>query len=372
MPNGKYIDKTKIRIMSAPETVILALEERGFCAVLEKNGKTIRKESKNIDEFCKIIKPSSIAWIDYVVDNFEREAPKVATALGFSESLIKSLLKNQRNGYEDFGPEMGIVIPAIIVEGFKVTLDPLLILIKDNMIITLHTTEIKRFFRLRRYAETLMRKLPSRALKKDKITLLLIRILDENNTRNFDHLREIEEHGDELSSKMTDPKTPRELIGKRIHEMKHALVVYLGGLWATVDVLNALRYGDANLITDDQKIINRLSALITEVNSHIGLAEHLSDVLASGLEVVQSIYNNQLQILNNRLALLVAYLTIIGTALLVPNTIATILSGSMFEFTPADQNWYLLFLAGSTIVATISAWVFVKKMGLLPAKPDSG
>lgn len=38
---------------------------------------------------------------------------------------------------------------------------------------------------------------------------------------------------------------------------------------------------------------------------------------------MQSIYNNQLQSLNNRFALVTAYLTVLGTAFLVPNTIAT-------------------------------------------------
>ena len=93
--------------------------------------------------------------------------------------------------------------------------------------------------------------------------------------------------------------------------------------------------------------------------------------MASGLEVVQSIYNNQLQLLNNRLALLVAYLTIIGTALLVPNTIATVMGSPMFDVGPKDLSWYLPFLVISTLVATFAAWLFVKKMGLLPNKPDS-
>jgi len=39
---------------------------------------------------------------------------------------------------------------------------------------------------------------------------------------------------------------------------------------------------------------------------------------------MQSIYNNQLQSMNNRFALVTAYLTVLGTAFLVPNTIATI------------------------------------------------
>ncbi|MEM2949136.1 MAG: CorA family divalent cation transporter, partial [Candidatus Bilamarchaeaceae archaeon] len=121
-------------------------------------------------------------------------------------------------------------------------------------------------------------------------------------------------------------------------------------------------------LTDDPKLLERIGALVTEVNNHIGVAEHLSEVLASGLEVLQSIYNNQLQILNNRLAILVAYLTIIGTAVLVPNTLATVLSNPAYGMGPADAGWYSALLVISTIVAIIVAYVWVKKAGWLPSR----
>jgi magnesium transporter len=367
----KVIKKGNLKITVPSENLVLALEERGFCAVLKPSGETTHLESREISDFQELVKNASVVWIDYIVDDFSKGALKAGLELGFSEQLLKTMLKNPTSGYEDLEKEMGIALPAIVVKEFDVQINPLLILIRENLIVTIHTTEVRRFFRLRRYAETLMKKLNKVKLKSDKITLMLIRIVDENNTRNFDHLKDIEEHGDKLSERLVDPKTPRSEIGKDIHEMKHALVIYLNGLWATIDSLNSLRYGDADLITDDPKIINRLNGLVSEVHSHISLAEHLSDVLASGLEVVQSIYNNQLQILNNRLALLVAYLTIIGTALLVPNTIATVVGSPMFEFAPKDLSWYIPLLIISTLVATVLAWIFVKKMGLLPNKPDS-
>jgi len=343
--------------------------EKGFCAV-RKPGGTFRFESRLITELRDFIKDAEIAWIDYVVDDVETEVLETATELGFSELLVRSLLKDQRNGYEDFDDELGLLIPAIFMHGFDVRLEPLFILIKHNFIVTLHTREVKRFFRVRRYAETFLRKIADASLPGDKITLLLIRIIDENNSRNFDYLASIEGHGDQLSRELTDPKTPREVIGPKIYEMKHALIVYLGGLWATVDTLSSLRYGDAELMTDEEKILDRINALIAEVQAQIGLAEHLSEVLASGLEVLQSIYNNQLQILNNKLALLGAYLAIIGTALLVPNTIATVAGNPMFEFTPEDQPLYLSVIVISTIVSTIFAYWAVRRLGLLPSHPD--
>jgi magnesium transporter len=152
--------------------------------------------------------------------------------------------------------------------------------------------------------------------------------------------------------------------------MKHALITYLNTLWASWEVINSLRYGDAELITDNPKLLQRIGILGDDINRQISLSEHMSEVLASGLEVLQTIYNNQLQLLNNRLALMVAYLTIIGTALLVPNTIATVAGNQMFPFKEKDITMYIALLVGSTIIATLVAWWAVKKLGLLPKRPD--
>ncbi|MDI6720065.1 MAG: CorA family divalent cation transporter [Methanomicrobiales archaeon] len=348
----------------------ISVHEKGFCVAMSGGGETRRRASRSVGDFLDMVDAAQVAWIDFVVENFEGEVFSAAKTLGFSELLVRNLLKTPKGGYEDLGNEVGILVPAISMDGFDVRLNTLLILIRERLIVTIHTTEVRRFFRVRRYAETLLRKIPNRKLQKDKISLLLIRILDENNSKNFDYLREIEEAGDRLSKDLADPRVSRTIIGPKIYDMKHALIIYLGGLWATVDTLNALRYGDADLMTDDPKILNRINALIGEVNSQIGLAEHMSEVLASGLEVLQSIYNNQLQILNNRLAMLVAYLTIIGTALLVPNTIATVASNTVFDLRPPDAPSYMALLLVSTLLATGFSWWAVKRMGLLPNSPD--
>src|SRR5659263_94983 len=130
------------------------------------------------------------------------------------------------------------------------------------------------------------------------------------------------------------------------------------------------RYADAELMTDSPKLLARMGILADDVNRHIALSEHMSDVLASGLEVLQSIYNNQLQILNNRLALVMTWLTILGTAVLVPNTIATVLGNSAFEMGPKDQGWYILLIISSTIFATWAAYWWINKKGLMPHKVE--
>jgi magnesium transporter len=335
-----------------------------------KDGSTTEMESRDVKDFIARVGSCSVAWVDYIVDDLRKEGPAIASALGFSETLISTLLKSERAGYEDVDNEMGMLTPAILVNGFDVKVEYLFLLMRPGLVATIHTTSVKRYFRLRRYAKIFMRKIKSNLRPADKLTLVMVRILDENNARNFDHLREIEENSDKVSAKLSDVKTPRDEIGRDIHQMKHALITYLNALWETVDVLNTLRYGDPELLTDDPKILQRLNGLVVEVNNQIGLAEHMSEVLASGLEVMQSIYNNQLQILNNKLALVVAYLTVLGTAFLVPNTIATAMSSGAFQLTPADQGWYIALLVGSMVVSTIGSYWMVRKMGLLPDKTE--
>ena len=352
--------------------LVLAVESQGFCVSLLENSGTEKQEARSVAEFTDLVDKASVSWVDFVAVDLHKEVESIASTMGFSKQLVRGLLNNKRGSYIDNDSELGILIPAVIVNRFDVKVNPLLILIKNNLVFTLHGTEVRRFFHLRRYAETFMKKIKVDEPAADKVTKILIRIVDENNGRNFDHLREIEENGDQLSQILADPKTPRGVIGPKIHQMKHALIVYLGSLWSTLDVLNSLRYGDPLLLTDEDRLLDQLDALSSEVNTHIGLAEHLSDVLASGLEVLQSIYNNQLQVLNNKLAMVVTYLTIIGTAVLVPNTIATVMSSSAFALGPQDAGWYLAFLTISTIIAIAVSYIWVKKMGWIPQKPDEG
>ena len=359
----------QVRKINNSGNVILSLEQRGFCVSLLKDGTTAEKEVRDVTELLDLVNKSSVSWVDYIVEDLSKDVSKVATSLGFSPQLSDSLLKGQsESGYEDFDTEMGIHVPVIYAKGFDVTINYLLILLRKNMVVTIHTTEATRFFRLRRYGKIFMKKIARRKTKRDKITTILIRLLDENNSRNFDSLRGIEKCADVVSEKLSSTDTPREEIGKEIHAMKHALMIYLNGLWQTIDVLNTLRYGDPELLSDNIRLIERIGALVIETNYQIELAEHMSQVLASGLEVMQSIYNNQLQIFNNRLALLVAYLTILGTAVLVPNTIATIFGVPFFSFGPDFLPMYLFIIAASTVLSLVFATWWVRKSGFLARK----
>lgn len=278
----------------------------GFCVTLAGSGTQI-KRSSHLEDFFPLMEQSSIAWVDIKVDDFEKEAVETATKVGFSELLPKQLLTRLKDrvhfqgGYEDFDTEMGVLFPAVSVKGFDITVSPLFMLLKKGLIVTIRGRETHIFRNLHRYAETFLRRLPKNLRQDDWLTLLLIRIIDENNERNFEQLQEIDKGSEDLTKDLKNDDIVSATAGDQIYHMKITLVKYLSCLWATSDTLYSLRHGDADLISDETQVLDKIGSLISEVHQQLSFAEHVSDVLASGLESLQSIYNNQLQDQNNLL-----------------------------------------------------------------------
>jgi magnesium transporter len=346
-------------------------QKRWFCVGLYPSGKTFKQDAESPIPFLEIMNRSVVTWVDYMTDDPMKDLPFVAAQMGFSDAFITSMIGDTPITYQDFDTEMWMKLPSIQIRGVDVKAHPLLMLIRKNLVFTIHVSLVdKRFIRLRRYSDTILRKIPLDGLPEDKLTILISRIIDANNDSNFRHLRVIEERGDDLNQDLMSTQTDRSQLAPKIYEMKHALITYMNALWDSVDVLHALRYGDAELITNEEKILELLNVMTDEVKSQIGLAEHMSEVLASGLEVMQTIYNNQLQILNNRFSLVITYLTIVGTAVLVPNTLATIFGNFAFSIDSSNLWWYLTLMIGATVAATFGMWWWLKSKGWLPKKPE--
>jgi magnesium transporter len=371
------------RISVAPAVPQEILQKKWFCTGLESSGKTFRQEAESPNNFLEIVNKSMVAWVDYITDDPMKDLPAVAAQMGFSEGFISNLSCCDQLNYQDFDSEMWLSFPSIQIRASQVKAYPLIALIRKNLVFTIHVRLVdKRFIKLRRYSEAILRKIPIDTKPEDRLTILLSRILEANNDSNFRHLRVIEEFGDELNRDLMDKTTDKSLLGPKIYEMKHALIIYLNALWESVDVLQGIRYGDAELLTDDPKIVNLFAVMVEQVKSQIGLSEHMSEVLASGIEATQSIYNNQLTIannqltisnnqltvLNNRFAKLVAYLTIVGTALLIPNTIATMLGNSVWVYGPENLGVYLVLMVGATVFGSGLMWYWIKRTGLLVEK----
>jgi len=343
------------------------IQKSAFYVSLSKDGVTTKVESDNVSEIVGLLKEDALEWMDFTVENINEDSFFIATSLKFSLQLVASVLSERYSSYEDLDSELGLMLPAVRVERFDVQVYQLLILFRKNLIITIHPKEVVRLAKIYRYADIFMKKIRQDLPWMDKLTILLTRIIDENNQKNFNGLRMIEEEGDELGKFMVMPKAPRTEIGNDIYKMKHALITYLNTLWASWDVINSLRYGDAETITDNQKLLQRIGILGDDINRQIALSEHMSEVLASGLEVLQTIYNNQLQMLNNRLAFIATWLAVLATAGLVPNTLATIFGiGKINDL--IDWPWIITILIISTVICTYMMYLLFKKKEWLPPK----
>jgi magnesium transporter len=359
-----------------------AVQKPWFYTAILPSGTVSKGSTESSAEFSELLASATIIWVDYVTQDtdFDKEAHIVAEQIGFSHDLTSSVTSKSYLNYDDLDIELGMKVPSIQVRGLEVEAYPLLLFCRKNFVLTIHPVNVdRRFTRLRRYSETVLKKIPANASAQDKLTILLSRIIDHNNDRNFEHLRQIEERQNDLSETFMDYSVPGTELAPKIHQVKRALLIYLNALWDSLDVLHALRNGDAELITDDPILLSKLGILADDVRRQLDLAEHMSEVLASGLEALQSIYNNQLQntnnqlqSTNNRLSYIVTYLTIVGTAILVPNTIATILGDTTIfsDLSPKDHIWYWPLMIGATVVSTFLSYWWVRKKGLMPKQMD--
>ncbi|WP_174590106.1 CorA family divalent cation transporter [Methanocella conradii] len=346
---------------TAQQTQVVVKPPANFAVALRQDGRVDKMADRTLEEYLGFTRDASVAWIDYTTKDLEKDLERIAQAMGFTQTPIQKMLSGFYSAYEDTDTELGIVLPVVKLEKFDMTVQRLVILIRGNFILTVHNESVAALVRFSRYAQTFIKKLNAYETK-DKVTLILERIIDENNDRNFEYLREIEKHGDEISKQLIDENVSKKELAQSIYNMKHVLIGYLNVMWAIKDVVDSLQYGDADLITDDEKLLDRIGVLSINIDRHIELSEQMSNVLASGLEVMQSIYNNKLQTINNRFALVTAYLTVLGTAALVPNTIATIAGSGVFMDPNAQPVWYWPLLILSTIVATVASFLWVVKV----------
>jgi len=338
-----------------------------FCVAMLKNGSAVKIEGK-AEEFIQTINDADFAWVNVQVDNLNEEGNKIASMLGFKKSIVHDLAAQRFSGYDDQTEELGLLLPAVKVIKLDVEVNKLIILIKHKLIVTMHGEKVTRLVKFARYAVTSFKKIPRELEDIDKISLVLIRILDENNERNFDGIRSIQEQGEEISKYLIETTGFRKQLGTDIYKMKHALISYLEALWASLDVTHYLRYGDAEVITNNSAILQKIGMLSTDLTRQISISEQMSSVLASGLEVLQSIYNNQLTVLNNRLSLLAVWMAVVGTAFIVPNTIATVFGTPIGEH--VEWHTQLIIMLATTLISVIFVYWFVKKRSLLPPKVE--
>lgn len=320
--------------------------------------KLAKVTAEEIEDLTGIAKEGVLTWVNCWVEDMERDVPNLASKFGFSGALAKKLVGQDYEAYEDNETELGLVLPAIRVYELEVDVRPVIMMMRANLIVTIHDKDLTRLVQFSRYADTWLSKMPSIMPTQDKLTLVMARLIGVINERNFEQLRFIEEKADDISESLLDPTIHYMETGKYIYQVKHSLIVYLNALWRSLDVLNKLRYGDAELVSDHPKVLQQLALMTTEQTKHISLTEHTSTVLVSGTTVLQTLHNNQLLVINNRMLLAMTWMTIIGTAVMVPNTLAT-----MFGFiysAPAEHLWWsMAIIIGATVASTYVVYLWI-------------
>src|SRR5512139_3699255 len=172
---------------------------KAVCVAISSGQKPVKVYGDMPSEFREIVQTCNVAWINFAVADLEKDGTEISSMFGFSDTLVSALLKGFYSNYEDREVELGLMVPAVRIHGLEIKTYNLIILIRKNLILTMHNEAVTRFIQFSRYADTFLRKLPDNMASEDKLTNMLVRILDENNNRNFEQLREIQDQGDKMA-----------------------------------------------------------------------------------------------------------------------------------------------------------------------------
>tara|TARA_Y100000590_G_scaffold396814_1_gene477830 strand:- start:2147 stop:3160 length:1014 start_codon:yes stop_codon:yes gene_type:complete len=322
-------------------------------AAIAKDGVPIKDDIKNISEIRPNIDEFSLSWLECVVDDVKIGSKEIAKEFGIPLEPA-SVLGGYYSNYEDAGDVLGITVPLIKFSGG--TVDPLsvLIYIARDKIISIHDEEAEKLLRLSGFAEGIMKKLPnSKGAWADRQTILFARIIDEISERNYDTLRLIVEKAQTLEIEMTDEKTMSKDIAEEMSNIKRSIITFLTAVWATHTTVHSLRYGDPEMLSDKDEILSRFDMILADLDRQIQLAEQVLEVLATGVNVIQTN-------ITNRLSTIILWLTVIGTAVLVPNTLATV-----FAIIPEPASMFsilLNILVISTLASSVIAYLGAKRI----------
>ena len=321
-------------------------------AGLESEGTPYKKPSVHLDEAAQIISLGNLTWIECVVDSITAETPKILENLGIT--LDPSLLlSGYVSSYEDRGETLGLMLPFVVPGNSKTQTSPLLIFMKKDLIVTIHDDYGGKITRLYNYSGTLLRKLPKEPQNwADRQTILLARIIDEISETNFSILRLIVEQAEQLELDLAGSRQIERDLSLELSNMKTSLLTFLNAVWATYDTVHNLKYGDADMVSDDDAILAKFEVILGRLDRQIQMAENVMQMIATGINVIQT------QV-SNKLALLVVWFTVAGTAVLVPNTLATVFS--IFPDHQDNFSWMLPTIILSTIGSAFVTWKYTKR-----------
>jgi magnesium transporter len=302
-----------------------------------------------MDRLAKVADKADIAWSNCIIDDVRTGAESVATRFNFNVNLVKKVLEGRYSSFVDNETQVALMLPSIQIRKGQVVVHPVLVLIREGLIVTVQDRDITRFASFARYAETHLRKMQSAWNRTDKLTWILLRLIDENNERNYNGIKLLAGNIDKLGKLLADQDLGYSKIANSTYELKHNVTIYLSALWENYHTLRIFDHGDVMMLSDRPEILERFTQLIEENGWYIQLGENLTLILGSGSEAMQDYHNIHLVKFNNILSFVTTWLSVLGTMFLVPNTIATGMANSAFDLGPQDALWYSIMLFAVTL-----------------------
>ena len=342
--------------MYIDEKSVFAMLKTVSIAGIEKQGVPFKKESTSLDEATQHVSIGNLTWIECVVDDIASETPKILEKLNINMDS-STLLSGYLTEYEDVGDTLGIMVPFIFTGENRTQTSPCLIFLKKDLIVTIHDDYGGKITKLYNYSSSLMRKLPQTPENwADRQTMLLFRLLDEVSETNFSALRTIVERAEQIEIDLAGSRQIHRDLSTELSNMKRSLLSFLNAVWATHDTVRNLKYGDPDMLTDDDDILEKFEVVLATLDRQIQMAENVMEIISTGITVIQTESTNQL-------TKLIVWLTVAATAVLVPNTLATIFGIPNLEF---SYVWVIPVLIFSTAIASIITFRWTKQYRILP------
>jgi len=325
-------------------------------AGIKEQGVPFKKESITLDEAAKTVSLEGLDWIECVVDDIVAETPEILQKLGINMDP-SLLLSGYISAYEDAGDTLGIMLPFIVTGESRTQTSPVLIFVKQDLIVTIHDDYGGKITKLYNYSNTLMRKLPKEPEQwADRQTNLLFRLMDEVSETNFSTLRTIVEQAEQLEIDLGGSRQVARDLSEELSNMKRSLLSYLNAVWASHDTVRSLRYGDPDMLTDDDDVLEKFEVILGRLDRQIQMAENVMEVISTGMTVIQTETSN-------KLTTLIVWLTVAATAGFVPNTIATV-----FGIPDLAISWtYVVpLLVGATAFTAFVTYRWTKRWRVIP------
>ena len=325
-------------------------------AGIAEQGVPYKKDSIQLEEAAQTLSIGNLTWIECVVDDIVDETPSILKKLDIKMDP-KLLLSGYVTAYEDAGDTLGIMLPFIVTGDSRTQTSPVLIFMKKDLIVTIHDDYGGKITKLYNYSTSLMRQLPKESEQwANRQTILLFRLMDEVSETNFSSLRTIVEQAEQLEIDLAGSRQTDRDITVELSNMKRSLLTFLNAVWATHDTVRNVKFGDPDMITDDDDVLEKFEVILGRLDRQIQMAENVMEIIATGATIIQTETSNQL-------TKLIVWLTVAATAVLVPNTIATIFGIPDLQI---SWTWIIPILVVSTLISIIVTYRWTKQWRVNP------